>query len=150
MEALENAYELDPKVTTLRQMLKIYEDSDDAEGAMAMAARIEAQIAKETEIKRRKATDRALKAMRAATPVKKKVGLRATRQSSAKSVIDNKKATTRKTRIVKKTVTKGSAGVVGGVSTSRVTQRVATGGKTSKRTAGSTRLVKPHVGRKRI
>lgn len=65
IEALENAYELDPRVTTLRQMLTIYEDMDDAEGATAMSARIEEQIARENAIKRRKATSRALKAMRA-------------------------------------------------------------------------------------
>ena len=65
IEALENAYELDPKVATLKQMMTIYEGMDDAEGATAINARIEAQIARENEIKRKKATSRALKVMRA-------------------------------------------------------------------------------------
>ena len=47
IEALENAYGLDPKVSTLRQILAIYEDMDDVEAATAMAARIEEQIAKD-------------------------------------------------------------------------------------------------------
>ena len=54
VEALENAYELDPKVTTLRQILAIYEGSGDTESATAMAARIETQIAKENEIKHKR------------------------------------------------------------------------------------------------
>lgn len=55
VEALENAYELDPKVATLRQILAIYEESGDAEAATATAARIEEQITKENEAKHKKA-----------------------------------------------------------------------------------------------
>ncbi len=47
IQSLENAYDLDPKVSTLRQMLALYEDLDDIEGTTALAARIEAQIAKD-------------------------------------------------------------------------------------------------------
>ena len=54
VEALENAYELDPKVATLRQILTIYEDSGDTEAATATAARIEEQIIKDNEVKRRR------------------------------------------------------------------------------------------------
>lgn len=55
VEALENAYELDPNVNTLRQILAIYENNGDAEAATATAARIEEKIAKDTIAKRRKA-----------------------------------------------------------------------------------------------
>lgn len=48
VEALENAYELDPKVTTLRQILAIYEEAGDTEAATATAARVEEQIAKDS------------------------------------------------------------------------------------------------------
>ncbi len=54
VEALENAYELDPKVTTLRQILAIYEANGDTEAATATTARIEAQITKDNEAKARK------------------------------------------------------------------------------------------------
>ena len=49
IEALENAYELDPKVSTLRQILAIYEAAGDTEAATATAARVEEQIAKDSE-----------------------------------------------------------------------------------------------------
>ncbi len=55
IEALENAYELDPKTTTLRQILAIYEAAGDVEAATATAARIEEQIMRETEAKAKKA-----------------------------------------------------------------------------------------------
>ena len=49
IEALENAFELDPKVTTLRQILAIYENTGDTEAATATTARIEEQIIKDNE-----------------------------------------------------------------------------------------------------
>ena len=55
VEALENAFELDPNVNTLRQILSIYENSGDAEAATATAARIEEQIAKDNIAKRKRA-----------------------------------------------------------------------------------------------
>lgn len=55
IEALENAYELDPKVTTLRQILAIYEESGDTEAATATAARVEEQITREAKAKTAKA-----------------------------------------------------------------------------------------------
>lgn len=67
IDALESAYELDPKISTLKQILAIYEGSGDTEAATATSARIEAQIAKETEIRRKRATARAIKAMRVAS-----------------------------------------------------------------------------------
>ena len=54
IESLENAYELDPKVTTLRQILAIYEEAGDTEAATATTARIEEQIIKDNEAKKRK------------------------------------------------------------------------------------------------
>lgn len=55
VEALENAYELDPTVSTLRQILAIYEADGDMEAATATAARIEEQIARDTAAKRKRA-----------------------------------------------------------------------------------------------
>lgn len=54
VEALENAYELDPKVTTLRQILALYEAAEDVEAATATTARIEEQIAKDNAAKAKK------------------------------------------------------------------------------------------------
>ncbi|MBQ3441441.1 tetratricopeptide repeat protein [Candidatus Saccharibacteria bacterium] len=55
IEALENAYELDPTVATLRQILMIYEASGDTEAATATTARIEEQIARDNVAKRKRA-----------------------------------------------------------------------------------------------
>ena len=55
IDALESAYELDPSITTLRQILSIYEETGDTAAATATAARIEAQITKDNEAKRRRA-----------------------------------------------------------------------------------------------
>lgn len=54
IEALENAYELDPSVSTLRQILAIYEADGDAEAIAATTARIEERIAKDNAAKARK------------------------------------------------------------------------------------------------
>lgn len=54
VQALENAYELDPNVSTLRQILAIYESTGDTEAATATTARIEAQVAHDSTLKRRK------------------------------------------------------------------------------------------------
>ncbi|MBR5027311.1 tetratricopeptide repeat protein [Candidatus Saccharibacteria bacterium] len=48
IEALENAYELDRNVTTLRQILALYESMEDAENIIATSARIEEQIAEDS------------------------------------------------------------------------------------------------------
>ena len=45
IESLENAYELDHNVTTLRQILALYEEADDQEAMASTAARIEKQLA---------------------------------------------------------------------------------------------------------
>ncbi|MBQ6375957.1 tetratricopeptide repeat protein [Candidatus Saccharibacteria bacterium] len=54
VEALENAYELDPSVSTLRQILAIYESTGDTEAATATTARIEEQIMRETDAKKKR------------------------------------------------------------------------------------------------
>lgn len=59
IEALENAYELDPSVTTLRQILSIYESAGDEEAIVATAARIEEQIARDNEAKKKRAVKNA-------------------------------------------------------------------------------------------
>ena len=74
VEALENAYELDPKVATLRQILAIYEDAGDTELATATSARIEEQIIKDNEVKRKRVLASARKtpvSTRTAKPLKK-------------------------------------------------------------------------------
>lgn len=53
VEALENAYELDPKVATLRQILSLYEATNNEEAIAATSARIEEQIARDTQAKQR-------------------------------------------------------------------------------------------------
>lgn len=55
VSALENAYELDPKITTLRQILAIHEGNNDKEAVEATAARIEEQIARDEALKKRRA-----------------------------------------------------------------------------------------------
>lgn len=54
IEALENAYELDPSVATLRQMLAIYESTGDEEAMAVITARIEEQITRDNLAKRKK------------------------------------------------------------------------------------------------
>ena len=74
IDALENAYELDPKVSTLREILAIYEESDNAEAATATTARIEKQIIMDNEAKRKRmvAKSRALKTQSARSHVLKR------------------------------------------------------------------------------
>ncbi|MBR3248883.1 tetratricopeptide repeat protein [Candidatus Saccharibacteria bacterium] len=91
IEALENAYELDPKTSTLRQILAIYEGMGDAEAVTATAARVEAQIVKETEAKKRRATTRARGA------AAKKTAAR-TRSMTARRTVTRSGASTTATR----------------------------------------------------
>ena len=59
IEALEGAYELDPKIATLKQILAIYEEMGDLEGVTTMSARIEEQVARDlVAAKRKRATSR--------------------------------------------------------------------------------------------
>lgn len=54
IEALENAYELDPSVSTLRQILALYESNGDTEAATATTARIEEQIMRDNAAKKKR------------------------------------------------------------------------------------------------
>ena len=64
IEALENAYELDPSVAMLRQILAIYETTEDAEAIMATTARIEEQIMRDNEAKKKRSRRVARRATR--------------------------------------------------------------------------------------
>jgi len=66
INALESAYDLDHSVSTLRQILGIYEQAEDQEAIAATSARIEAQIAADTAAKAARAAKKAKK-----TPVRK-------------------------------------------------------------------------------
>ena len=90
IEALENAYELDPSVSTLRQILAIYESTGDTEAATATTARIEAQIAKNNEAKQKKTK-------RVARTVQKPASARAgTRMSAPRARTAARKVTVRR------------------------------------------------------
>lgn len=60
IDALESAYELDPTVSTLRQILAIYENSGDTEAATATTARIEEQVMRDNIAKKKRAKKSAL------------------------------------------------------------------------------------------
>ena len=87
IEALENAYELDPQIPTLRQILAIYEASGDTEAATATTARIESQIAKDSEAKRRRATAKNRGARAKATNRSVSRAKRAPRSTSGQKII---------------------------------------------------------------
>lgn len=75
VDALESAFELDPKVSTLRQILAIYEKVGDTEAVTATSARIEEQITKETIAKqKRSAKTRAASTSRSRLPLRAKIG----------------------------------------------------------------------------
>lgn len=54
IEALESAYEIDPKVTTLRQILAVYETAGDKEAVAVTSERIEERIKEESKPKEKK------------------------------------------------------------------------------------------------
>lgn len=71
IEALENAYELDPSVATLRQILAIYEAAGDTEAATATTARIEEQVIRDNEAKKKRGRAAAKSGRAAAKTVSK-------------------------------------------------------------------------------
>ena len=83
VEALESAFELDPKVSTLRQILSIYEDTGNTEAATATSARIEEQIIRDNDAKKRRMTKRAVKTMNARN-VRKPASQTATKPAAKK------------------------------------------------------------------
>lgn len=109
IEALENAFELDPKVSTLRQILAIYERIGDNEAATVTAARVEEQIIKDNEAKKKRALKNARGKVARSTAVKPSAG-------------------TKKKTITTKTSTSAAA----------------------RRTGSPSRVIKSHVGRKRV
>ncbi len=72
IEALESAYELDPSVSILRQILALYENMGDTEAATATTARIEEQIMRDNDARLKRAMKTAPKAA-PKPPVKKVV-----------------------------------------------------------------------------
>ena len=87
IDALESAYELDPKASTLRQILMIYEAMGDAEAVTATAARVEEQIVKDNAAKKRRTMARRRgAASRTARGVRKKV-VGTPKTTSAKKVV---------------------------------------------------------------
>ena len=67
IESLENAYELDCNVSTLRQILALYETIGDAEAIAATSARIESQISQDNAAKRKRQPIRRVMATRKAS-----------------------------------------------------------------------------------
>ena len=108
IDALESAYELDPKITILRQILSIHEEVGNTEAISATAARIEEQIAKDAEAKKKRRIANMKRNMMNRGLVSKKV------KNPVKAVPNQKKG-------IEKKITKPS-----------------------------TKIVKTHVGRKRI
>lgn len=90
IEALENAYELDPNVATLRQMLAIYENAGDTEAMTMMTARIEEQITKDNEAKRKRAA-RTTRVLRGA-----KNGAQGSKMVRAKNAVLGRRGSTKK------------------------------------------------------
>lgn len=98
IQALESAYELDFKVSTLRQMLAIYEITGDEEMKAEVTARIEAQVAKDNAAKapkkrlmmRRPKTPKAPKPTKAPKPVKAPKPQRTTKKVIVKKPISIK------------------------------------------------------------
>ncbi len=83
ISALEDAYELDPKVSTLREILALYEGAGDVEAATATAARIEEQIVKDNAARARKTSARTRRiATKRATALPKKTDRMRTMRSS--------------------------------------------------------------------
>ncbi|MDO4508004.1 MAG: tetratricopeptide repeat protein [Candidatus Saccharibacteria bacterium] len=93
IEALENAYEIDPNVSTLRQILAIYEATEDAEATAVTMARIEEQIARETAVKNKKTT----RVSRVAKPAAK-----VAKPAGATKVVGGARATAKVARPVSK------------------------------------------------
>ncbi len=124
IEALENAYDLDPKVSVLRQILTIYENTDNTEAAAATAARIEEQIIRDNEAKKRRTVARTRGAV---TKTARKFTNRGRRSASGLKPVAG---------VRKKTVT--------------TTSKSTASAKAVAKTKSAPRIVKPHAGRKRI
>lgn len=79
IEALEKAYQLDNSVNTLRLILAIHEATGDAEGLADTTARIEAQIAQDTQNAAPRRTRSRAAAVKSGTPTRR-IGASSSRQ----------------------------------------------------------------------
>lgn len=159
IKSLEDAYELDPKVSTLREMLAIYENMGDTEAATATSARIEEQIIRNSEAKKKTAAKRGRRlvgrpkatktATRAATGAVKKgtsaesVSTRASRATTRSATAKKMAASTTSRSVASKRTT----------ATSSVRSAAARATATSSRAgvvSGKNAVTKPHAGRKRV
>ena len=138
IEALENAFELDPKTATLRQILAIYEETGDTEAATATAARVEEQIAREMEAKKRRAMKRVVP--KVAMPHHRATAKASTTASSGRNMALKPRTTLRQ-----RTITK-----TGVVAKSSVKQKDASATKKHTIVRAMPKVMKPHAGRKRI
>ena len=94
IEALENAFELDPKVSTLRQILAIYEATGDTEAATVTTARIEEQIIKDNNAKKRKEAKTTTK-KRVARPMMRRRRVTGSQVVANTKTVQNRKTPTR-------------------------------------------------------
>lgn len=115
IEALENAYELDPSISTLRQILAIYENTGDTEAATATAARIEEQVARDN-VAKRKRSHRAKplaakgRTIKSSTNKAPKTGVSKSAESAKKAkMLAQKKALLRQAEAKRKMALKQSA-----------------------------------------
>ena len=97
IEALENAFELDPKVSTLRQILAIYESMGDTEAMTVTAARIEEQIMRDNEAKKKRAAKQETKVARGRIVRRASAGTKATAKTN-KTISKKTKTATRVTK----------------------------------------------------
>ncbi len=127
IEALENAFELDPKVSTLRQILAIYEDIGDSEAVTVTAARVEEQIIRDNEAKIKREEKRGIRGARGRTVRKTAASVNVSAGRSA----------------AKRYGVAGQSSVK-----ARTVNGTTTGAK--KGTRGPSKVLKTHAGRKRI
>lgn len=148
VNALESAYELDPKVSTLRQILAIYENTNDTEAATATTARIEEQIVRDNAAKKRRATARSRGAVAKAT--------RRTTNKVTKKVVSKSQPRVRSITRTRRTVAarpsassqrKASTAAQSAPKASRKVQPTTSVADTTRR---SRTVIKSHAGRKRI
>lgn len=171
IKSLEDAYELDPKVSTLRQMLAIYEGMGDTEAATATSARIEEQIIRNSEAKKKTAAKRSRRLVGKTKAEKTTAKTIARVAKKGKSEVTESarrvsRATTRSAATVKKpTVRSATTKVATAPATSRsatlkrtavspsarsTTARTVAAPSRTRVAGGSNVVTKPHAGRKRV
>src|SRR5574344_661016 len=102
IEALENAFSLDHSVSTLREILALYEESSDTENIELTTARIEAKIAEETRKKElENSYSKHMKAKRQSHPVVKMQPTKFKKREFFPPVVQPKPKTATKTTTAK-------------------------------------------------